>query len=121
MDTDMQDLPDPRHDLYPWRKRCKVCDAPFCYIILDRQFCSYDCAGAPAPDSGGGHPASCWTWDGKPKMCFCTPALAEAMRVVMGVPGVISYYCGIHHLWHLGYALPADTMRGSTTCRPKTI
>lgn len=115
MDTDTRHLSGSEDDLFPCRTVCRVCGAPFRYLILDRQFCSYECAGASAPDSAGEHPASCWTWDDKPKMCFCTPALAESMRLGMGVPGVISYYCGIHHLWHLGYAVPADTMRGFTT------
>lgn len=93
------------HDLYPNRTACRVCGAPFCYLILDRQFCSYACAGVSAPDSAGDHPVTCWTWDGKPKMCFFTPGMAESMRVGLGIPGVVSYYCDIHHLWHIGYDL----------------
>jgi hypothetical protein len=91
------------HDVFPRRTACRVCGAPFRLLILDRRFCSYACVGVPVPDVAGPHPATCWTWDGKPKMCFFTPELAETMRESLGIPGVVSYYCGIHHLWHVGY------------------
>lgn len=89
--------------LYPYRTICAACGQPFRYLVLDRQFCSYACAGVPVPDASQ-HPASCWTWDGKPKMTFATPDAAQRMRGLLGIPGVKDYYCPCHHAWHIGYS-----------------
>lgn len=89
-------------DLYPYRTKCRACGSPFRYLVLDLQYCSYECAGEPVPDARD-HPASCWTWDDKPKMGFPTLDAAERMCLIMHVPGTSSYYCPLHHFWHVGF------------------
>lgn len=36
--------------LYPWRRRCYACRSYFGFLVVDRLYCSYECAGLPAPD-----------------------------------------------------------------------
>lgn len=87
---------------YPYRTVCLICTRPLGLVVLDLQYCSYECAGVPVPDSCM-HPASCWTADDKPKMGFSTPDAALRMREFLGVPDVMVYYCAYHHFWHIGY------------------
>lgn len=87
---------------------CVACGNPMRYFVIDRLYCSYECAGIPVPDSRD-HPASCWTWDGKPKMGFSTPEAAKRMCMILALEGVTSYYCPIHHFWHVGYSDGEDT------------
>jgi hypothetical protein len=90
---------------------CARCDHPLRYFMIDGEYCSYECAGLTMPDSRD-HPASCWTWDGKPKMGFPTRKLAEAMCTTLAIPGVVAYACPLHHFWHVGYS---DGRSNSTT------
>lgn len=82
---------------------CTRCGHPLRYFMIDGEYCSYECADLPMPDSSQ-HPATCWTWDGKPKMGFPTRELAEDMRDALGVPGLLAYACPHHHFWHVGYS-----------------
>lgn len=36
--------------LYPERKRCRKCRSYFGFEIIERLYCSYECAGKPRPD-----------------------------------------------------------------------
>lgn len=89
-------------DLFPYRTACAMCGGEFHYLVLDRRFCSYECAGVTVPDAQN-HPVSCWTWDDKPKMGFCTPDAAWCMCVLLNLEGIKPYYCPLHHFWHVGY------------------
>ena len=89
--------------LAPAMPACARCGHPLRYFMIDGEYCSYECAGLPMPDSSE-HPATCWTWDGKPKMGFPTRELAEAMCTTLGIPGVIAYACPHHHFFHVGYS-----------------
>jgi hypothetical protein len=93
--------------LYPDRKRCRACRTIFSFIVLARQYCSYECAGALAPDAAD-RPRSCWTRDGAPKMGFYTPDEADrAARTYTRQDdprgALIAYYCDRHLLWHIGH------------------
>jgi hypothetical protein len=92
---------------YPGRTVCRACGIPFRFLVLDLQYCSYACAGVTVPDAST-HPASCWTWDGKPKMGFPTLEAAERTCTGMHVPGTRAYYCPLHHYWHVGYSDGSD-------------
>lgn len=82
---------------------CARCGNPLRYFMIDGAFCSYECAGVDIPDSSE-HPATCWTWDNKPKMGFPTQEGAERMRTSLGVDGLVAYFCTTHHFWHVGYS-----------------
>jgi len=101
MTMDMQSHADA--DLFPYRTKCATCEGSFRFMILDRMYCSYECAGVTVPDAQT-HPPSCWTWDDKPKMGFSTPDAAWCMCVIMNVAGSKPYYCALHHFWHVGYS-----------------
>ena len=92
--------------LYPERKKCRRCRGAFTFIVIDRQYCSYDCAGVPAPDVTE-HPRSCWTDQLDPKYCYYTPDDADrAARLHNEARNprerLHAYYCDRHHMWHIG-------------------
>lgn len=37
--------------LYPWRQRCLTCRSYFGFLVVDRLYCSYACAGITEPDT----------------------------------------------------------------------
>jgi len=92
--------------LFPERQRCRTCRAPFAFIVIDRQYCSYDCAGVQPPDVLA-KPRSCWTDIGEPKYCYFTPDDADrAARLHNEARNprdrLHAYYCDRHHMWHIG-------------------
>lgn len=92
--------------LYPERQRCRTCRTKFCFIIIDRQYCSYDCAGVAPPDVKE-HPRSCWTDIGDPKYCYFTPDDADRAARAHNHEHAArdrlhAYYCDRHHMWHIG-------------------
>lgn len=97
--------------LYPERQRCRGCREKFKFIVIDRQYCSYECAQVDPPDVNE-HPRSCWTDRGDPKYCYFTPDQADrAARQFNDERNphdrLHAYYCDRHHMWHVGY--PRDT------------
>jgi hypothetical protein len=92
--------------LFPERKKCRGCRGAFTFIVIDRQYCSYDCAGVAAPDVKE-HPRSCWTDRDDPKYCYYTPDDADRAARQHNLAReprerLHAYYCDRHHMWHIG-------------------
>lgn len=98
--------------LFPERQRCRRCRGYFGFLVIDRQYCSYDCAGVSAPDVTE-HPRSCWTDKNDPKYCYFSPDDADRAARAFNAnrdprERLHSYYCDRHHMWHIGHARAAD-------------
>jgi hypothetical protein len=92
--------------LFPERRKCRKCRIKFTFIIIDRQYCSYDCAGIVPPDVKE-KPRSCWTDIGDPKYCYFTPDDADRAARIHNFDRtprdrLHAYYCDRHHMWHIG-------------------
>lgn len=114
--------------LYPDRKRCRKCRSYFGFLIVDRLYCSYACAGVPAPplwDPNNPliYPRKCrtaippYTDTWKPKQRFDTPE--EAEKALLQAPGKEVYHCDFCRHWHIGSPSidPAASSPAQTTPR----
>lgn len=106
---------------WPDRSRCYKCRCYLSFIVVDKLFCSYACAGreypAPEPDSRrrpGEHvPRQCKLKGGKRfKRRYFTQEMAREAMLTRGEPGLIVYHCDYCNYFHMGHpVLDAEERR----------
>lgn len=100
----MEVLPLTRPSLWPTRQRCRKCRNYFgFFLVVDRMYCSYECAGRPDPREGldpKDAPRCCrvwvqgvWEW----KRTYWT--MGDA--IARGPKNTVTYRCGFCDNWHL--------------------
>jgi hypothetical protein len=95
--------------IYPERRRCLACRCFFGFIVLKGLYCSYECAGVPAPRRGVWS-RSCYTpistRNRKPpkrKQAFFSRQEAEASPGFLEDPLIDVYECPNCLMYHLGH------------------
>lgn len=97
--------------LYPKRQRCAACRCFFGPVVLAGQWCSYECAGHPAPSLNPARWPRSHYRTGKTNLSqnqrFAkTPylSLAEAEFVTLEGSGLQAYFDDYCLMWHVGHA-----------------
>lgn len=97
--------------LYPRRQRCVTCRDYFGPLVLAGQYCSYECAGHPAPEPQ----AQDWRWPREhfhrrrgtyrriAKHAYRSEREAELAGMGNDNGGLTSYLCDYCLLWHNGH------------------
>lgn len=110
------DIP-PRVKRWPDRSRCYKCRCYLSFVVVDRLYCSYECAGREPPISDptpsrspGRHvPRQCKLKNGRKfKRRYFTLGRAQEAARQQNEPGLTAYlceYCNYFHMGHLSTAL----------------
>ncbi len=97
---------------WPDRVRCYKCRNFFDFIVVDRLYCSYACAGREAPHpeprslgKPGDHvPRQCKLQGGKRfKRRYRSLEIARDAMALREEPGLNCYYCNYCNYWHIGH------------------
>jgi hypothetical protein len=99
---------------WPERSRCYKCRCCFGFIVVDKLYCGYKCAGreAPIPEPTprgrpGAHvPRQCKLRGGKRfKRRYFTLGQAQEAARERNEPGLNAYYCDYCNYFHMGHEL----------------
>lgn len=96
--------------LYPERTRCLTCRKKFVDTVLNGTFCSYPCAGSPAPSGRvGDAPRNCkreinGKWDFKTRF----KAETEIPEKLRNDPATNIYRCNYCLFLHVGHSRPVE-------------
>jgi hypothetical protein len=87
---------------YPARSRCLACRKYFGFLVIKRLWCSYDCAGMPAPSADPADwPREHRTRAGEAKVSYHHPEeVNAAQHEHETIHLYLCSYCGTYHLGH---------------------
>lgn len=111
---------------WPDRSRCYKCRCYLGFVVVDRLYCGYKCAGRefPAPEPTirrrpGKHvPRQCKLLGGRRfKRRYFTKEMAEEAMVTRGEPGLSVYLCDYCNYFHMGHPPLAEMERQEAEAR----
>jgi hypothetical protein len=92
---------------YPRRKRCKTCQQYFSWLIIDRLYDSYECAGIkpPDPDPERWPREHAFRLQGVivEKKAFARPDEPKVLELLEQNPGLDVYQCRYCWQFHMGH------------------
>lgn len=87
---------------YPERRRCLACRKFFSFLVVKRLYCSYECAGVPAPsDNPADWPREHRTASGDAKASYAHPG--EVRSAQTNEANIHLYPCNYCFTYHLGH------------------
>lgn len=89
--------------LYPERMRCRRCRRYFAWLVVDRLYDTYECAGRPHPYFTRPWSREHVTRQGEEKRAFFWPEDPEIAKVLAGDRTLGVYQCSQCGNWHVGH------------------